>query len=309
MAAIVGTGLNLAGARSEFFKIFDAGNATAHYNTWATRMASNKDLERHRWIGSVPTMREWGTGRKARGLASESYDVENLKYELSLEISRDEVSDDQTGQIMLRVKELAQRAAEHKDLLLAALLANGDSAGYLAYDGKVFFATDHESGQSGVQSNKLTPAAVSADAPTVDEFKAAMKSALTALLSLKDDYAEPMNLTASGLVAVVPPSMYITAVEALSATVIDATTNVLSGAAKIVPFARLTDASKWFLLKTDRVVRPFLFQDREPIEFNSLERDSEAGFLREVHLFGVRARYKMTFAAWQHAIQLNFTTS
>ena len=150
---------------------------------------------------------------------------------------------------------------------------------------------------------------MAADDPTAAEFKTAMKSALTALLSLKDDYGEPMNLTASGLVAVVPPSMYITAVEALSATVLDATTNVLSGAAKIVPFARLTDLSKWFLLKTDRVVRPFLFQDREPIEFNSLERDSEAGFLREVYLYGVRARYRVTYGAFQHAIQLDFTAS
>ena len=307
MAAIVGTGLNLAGCRSEFFKIFDAANGSAHYNTWATRIASNKDIERYRWIGSVPPMREWGTGRKARGLVSESYDVENLKYEATLEVDRDEISDDQTGQIVLRIRELAQRAADHKNAMIATLLANGDQANFHAYDGKPFFATDHESGQSGVQSNKLTPAAVDADDPTAAEFKTAMKSALTALLSLKDDYGEPMNATASGLVAVVPPGMFITATEALAATVIDSTTNVLSGAAKVVPFARLTDASKWFLLKTDRVVRPFIFQDREPIELNSQERDSETGFLREVYLYGVRARYRLTYAAWQHAIQLNFT--
>ncbi|MBU0718924.1 MAG: Mu-like prophage major head subunit gpT family protein [Planctomycetes bacterium] len=306
MAAIVGTGLNLAGARSEFFKIFDSASATAFFNEWCTHYASNKDIERHRWIGSVPPLREWGTGRLARGLASESYDVDNLKYEATISCDRSEIADDQTGQIMLRIRELAQRAAEHKDAVLATLLANGDQAGYLSYDGKIFFAADHESGASGAQSNILTPAAVDADDPTAAEFKTGMKSALSTLLALKDDFFEPINLTASGLVAVVPPSMYITAVEALSATVLDATTNVLSGAAKVVPFARLTDASKWFLLKTDRVMRPFIFQDREPIEFNSLERDSESGFLREVYLYGVRARYRVTYGAWQHAVQLTF---
>ena len=179
---------------------------------------------------------------------------------------------------------------------------------YFAYDGKIFFADDHESGESGAQSNILTPAATDADAPTTAEFKAALGAAITQLLTLKDDHGEPMNPDATGLVAVVPPSMYITALEALSATVISQTTNVLAGAAKVVAFPRLTDASKWFLLKTNVPVRPFIFQDRESIEFKALEGESEAGFMREVYTYGVRARYAITFAAWQHALQLDFTT-
>jgi phage major head subunit gpT-like protein len=71
----------------------------------------------------------------------------------------------------------------------------------------------------------------------------------------------------------------------------------------------LADVSKWFLLKTDVPVRPFIFQDREPIEFKALEADSEEGFKREVYLYGIRARYRICYAAWQHALQLNFTAS
>ena len=100
--------------------------------------------------------------------------------------------------------------------------------------------------------------------------------------------------------------MYITALEALNATIIDGTTNVLSGAAKVVAFSRLTDASKWFLLKTDVPVRPFIFRDREPIELKSLEGDSEQGFMREVYSYGVRARYRIAFGAWSSALQLDF---
>ena len=92
----------------------------------------------------------------------------------------------------------------------------------------------------------------------------------------------------------------------MAATIIDNTTNVLSGAAKVVAFSRLTDASKFFLLKVDAALRPFIFQDREPIEFKALETESETGFLREVFLYGVRARYRLAYAAWQHAIQLDF---
>jgi phage major head subunit gpT-like protein len=93
----------------------------------------------------------------------------------------------------------------------------------------------------------------------------------------------------------------------LTATLVSSTENVLKGAAQVVALSRLTDASKWFLLKTDVSVRPFVFQGRDPIEFTALERDSEEGFLREKFLYGVRARYTMTYGYWQHAIQNDFT--
>ncbi len=236
----------------------------------------------------------------------ESYNVENMKYELTLEVDRDEISDDQTGQIMQRVKQMAQRAAEHKDSPIAILLANGDAATSLCYDGQPFFSDSHSSGDSRTQDNKLAPDAVDPTDPTVAEWKAAIKAGATTLLGLKDDKGGPMNQSATGLVAVVPPQQFFAAHQALAASVIDSTTNVLSGAAKVVAFSRLADASKWFLLKTDVALRPFIFQDREPIELKSLEADSEPGFLREVFLYGVRARYRMAYVAWQHAVQLDF---
>ncbi|MCH8333152.1 Mu-like prophage major head subunit gpT family protein [Candidatus Sumerlaeota bacterium] len=95
-----------------------------------TRIPSTSDSESYKWLGSIPRMREFGTGRVAKGVRTESYSVENLKYESTLEVDRDEVSDDQTGQIRVRIAEMAQRAATHKDFLTSQLLANGDSAGF-----------------------------------------------------------------------------------------------------------------------------------------------------------------------------------
>ncbi|HQE27629.1 MAG TPA: Mu-like prophage major head subunit gpT family protein, partial [Phycisphaerae bacterium] len=59
-------------------------------------------------------------------------------------------------------------------------------------------------------------------------------------------------------------------------------------------------------LKTDGVVRPFIFQDREPVEFGALTENSEEGFKREKLLFGVRARYRLTYGYWQFAIRTVF---
>ena len=102
--AIINTGLLTKGLRSEFFSRFDA--ATTYFQDLSTRIQSNSDTETYKWLGSVPNMREWGTGRVAKGLRTESYSVENLKYEATIEVDRDEIADDKTGQIRIRIGKL-----------------------------------------------------------------------------------------------------------------------------------------------------------------------------------------------------------
>lgn len=305
--AVASTGLSTRGLRGAFFNRFMPAEQAGLFNTLATRIASNSDSESYKWLGSVPNMREFGNGRLAKGLRTESYNVENLKYEATIEVDRDEIADDQLGQINIRVQELAQRAATHKDMLLSQLMENGGSAGFLAYDGKTFFATDHESGASGQQSNAITSAASAPSTPTSAEFKAALAAASAKLLSYKDDQGEPMNQNFGGLVAVVHPSHVWAATEALQATVINNTSNVLAGLAKVVPFPWLSTATRFFLFKTDGVIRPFIFQDREPIEFTALDQaDDDQAFNKEKYLYGVRARYRMTYGYWQYAVRCTF---
>jgi len=302
--AIINTGLLTKGLKSEFFNRFE--NTPVFFPDLSTRIDSNSDAETYRWLGTTPKMREWGTGRLAKGMRTESYSVKNLKYEATLEVDRDEIADDQTGQIRIRIAELAQRAATHKDFLIAQLLINGESAGFESYDAVPFFSATHVSGESGAQTNNLTYDATATDDPTTDEFKQALKQAIQSMLAFKDDQGEPMPTGASGLACVVPPTMFFTATEAINATVVNNTSNVLEGVARVIAFPWLTDASKWYLLKTDGVVRPFIFQDREPIEFNALTENSESGFKREKFLYGVRARYRLAYGYWQFAIRTDF---
>ncbi len=305
--AVINTGLLTKGLRSEFLHRFE--QTPTWYQDLATRIVSNSDREQYRWLGTVPRVREWGTGRLAQGLRTETYSVENLKYEATLEVDRDEISDDQTGQIRLRVGELAQRAATHKDYLLAQLLIHGADPGWVGYDAVSFFSDAHESGGSGVQSNLLTAEAEEPESIAVPEFKAAMESAVAALLSVRDDQGEPMMLSASGLVAVVPPTLLFTAAEALNSTIVENRSNALQGLARVVALPWLTHRHRWYLLKTDGVIRPFIFQDREPVEFGALTEDSDEGFRREKFLFGVRARYRMAYGYWQYAVRVEFVSA
>ena len=302
--AIINTGLLTKGLRSEFFNRFES--VRTYYQELATRVVSSTHTEVYRWLGTVPQMREWGTGRVAKGLRSESYSLENLKYEATLEVDRDELADDQTGQIRVRVGELADRAATHKDYLMGQLLSSGDQSGYHSYDGVPFFSDNHESGQSGVQSNKLSADASLPSRPTANEFRNSLMPAIEQLLLMKDDQGEPMSTTADGLFCVIPPGMYFSALESVHATVTSGSTNVLEGVAQVVTFPWLAGDDKWYLLRNNGVVRPFIFQDREPIEFSALSDDSDDAFKRERFLFGVRARYRLAYGYWQFAVQTKF---
>ncbi|NOT00614.1 MAG: hypothetical protein HOP29_08305 [Phycisphaerales bacterium] len=208
---------------------------------------------------------------------------------------------------MLRIGEMAEVAASHPDFLLAQLLVNGHSAGAACYDGKLFFAADHESGSSGVQSNLLAPTAVSVTAVTVAEMKTAIRLAIERMMTFVNDQGENLRMAPTGLKLIVPPALYFTALEAIGATMIASTDNVLKNAAEVIQLPEVVTASTFFLLKTDTAMRPFIFQDRVPVEFKSFAEGSEVEFDRGVHKHGTRARYAVGYGRWQYATRNVFT--
>ena len=306
--AIINTGLLTRGIRNEFFATFNG--VKPFFERICTRIQSDGDSETYRFLGQIPPMREWGTGRISKGVNTESYSVDNLKYELTLDVDRDEVADSKLPQIMIRVKEMARRAATHKDYLVAQLLMNGSTTGFNSYDGVSFINDAHVSGLSGNQDNKLTSTGCTdPDNPTTAEGKKAFRVALAALMAFKDDVGEPQNIEATGLALVCHPTVYINWLESLTSALISNSTNVLPQfQVDIMPMPWLTDVSKWWLLKNDGVVRPFIFQDREAITLAALAAGSEEDFKREVFLYGARGRYRLTYGYWQNCVETNMTT-
>ena len=306
--------LNEYGVRSEFFRRYDS--TVSYYQELATRVQSNSNKEEYRFLGAAPQLREWVDGRRTRGIFHESYDIENLKYESTVLLPRDLISDDQTGQIMMRINDLAQRAAVHKDRLLCSLLTAGEAAESLCYDGKPFFATDHECRKSGAsQSNKLafdistelsdepdTP-----DRPGILTLQTAFDDALAAMLGFLDSQAEPMALSDRGLYVVCHSSLKIRWLTALQAAFVGSTQNVRDQMdVKVISMPWLTDKSKWYLLKVDEPTRPFIFQLREDLEFRLVGGGSELEFLNDQWMAGCRARYAMAYGRWEFAVRVDF---
>jgi phage major head subunit gpT-like protein len=311
--AVINTGLTTPGIRAEFMERYD--NTPADYIDLATRVPSTTQTESYRWLGSVPQLREWGTGRLAQGLRSERYDVSNGEYEATIEVDRKEIEDDQIGGIRIRVQELAVAAKTHPDFLIEQLLINGASVGYNGYDGVPFFDANHVSGESGAQSNLVEQTAVDEDVPTTVEFRASLCKAIARMVAFKDDVGLPRRVRPTGLVVVVPPSMLFTALEAIDLQLVGQTMNplgknVLQNVARVVSLPGLTTASRYYLLKCDVPVRPFIFQDRIPLEFAGIDKPADENvFTKNTYLYGVRARYAMAYAYWWLATQVDFAES
>ena len=74
---------------------------------------SDQASETYAWLGQSPAMREWIGGRNAKGFRENGITIANKKYEATLEVPLDWMRRDKTGQIQVRIDEMAQRANAH----------------------------------------------------------------------------------------------------------------------------------------------------------------------------------------------------
>lgn len=264
---------------------------------WASVVPSSKDTESYAWLGANPAMREFIEERVINGLSELSYSLKNKTWETTLGVDRAAVEDDQYGQIRLRVQQLAAEAATHVNRLIAETLAGGTAA--LCYDGQYFFDTDHSSGSSGTQSNLGTSAL----------SMASLETSRLAMRKFKDDKGRTMNVNPNLLV--VPPDLESLAIQLTQSNLQPGSStndiNALKGKLDVAVSPFLTDTNNWYLLDTKLPLKPLIFQDRMPVEFTSLESNSESGFMRDQYMYGVRARYNVGYGPWQFAYCNNVT--
>jgi phage major head subunit gpT-like protein len=276
---------------------------------------SDQESETYRWMGQVPQMRQWIGGRQAKGSRVQGFTIHNQLYEATLEFLLDEMRRDKTGQILIRIGELAARTNSHWAKLLASLISNG--AAQVCYDGQYFFDTDHAEGNSGTQSNSLTYD-MAGSAPTAAEFAAAIMAAITGLVGFLDDQGEPMNENANQFLVLVGPQHLQAAATALAAPVVlsagQSSTNILAtqdfGGFKIslAVSARLAAFGQKFLLfRTDGQVKPFIRQEEEGVKVDAIAEGSELEFRERKHQYGVHAIRNVGYGIWQGAVLTTLT--
>lgn len=115
--------------------------APSHYGEIAMTVPSTSRDETYGWLGQFPALREWIGPRQIKNLEAHGFTIKNRKFESTIEISRDDISDDRLGIFKPALSEMGQAAKRHPDELIFDLLATGFSAN--CYDGQKFFDTDH----------------------------------------------------------------------------------------------------------------------------------------------------------------------
>lgn len=108
----------------------------------AMMVPSSSREETYGWLGQFPQMREWlGGTRVIKDLAAHSFAITNRKFESTVNIRRDDFSDDRLGIFKPMFAEMGHTARQHPDELIFQLLQSGFTS--LCYDGQYFFDTDH----------------------------------------------------------------------------------------------------------------------------------------------------------------------
>jgi phage major head subunit gpT-like protein len=111
--------------------------------TWYNRLAmvrpSATSAERYGWADRIPTLREWVGPRVSHGMQTETLFVENKPFELTLEVDKFRLMDDQHGLYSNLAAQMGWQSAKWPDQQLAAAV----NANISGTDGLPFFSTNH----------------------------------------------------------------------------------------------------------------------------------------------------------------------
>ena len=300
-----------------FYKLLSAALGAEWINAITNYFTSDQAQEEYAWLGQSPAMREWIGGRNAKKLREEGFEIRNKHFEATIDILISHLRRDKSGQAMVRISEMARRANTHWASLLSTLLLNAASG--LCYDGKAFFATDHEEGESGAQSNIVSvdiselPVAVegSTTLPAVAQMQFAIAQAIARIVSFKDDQGEPMNEDAMSFLVMVPVSLMNVAFQATATPVQVAETQSALTALKkkfkidVVANARLSSWTDTFsVFRTDANVKSFIRQEEKPVEVKTKWEDSEYAFDNDAVQVGIDSWRAVGYGYWQNSVKV-----
>ena len=282
----------------------------SYIDRYAMKISSSQEVENYAWLGQVPKMREWIGGRQPKGLRENTWSLTNKDHEATLEILVKDLRREKFGQIKVRITELARRTLSYPSTLMSSLIANGKATA--CYDGQFFFDIDHAEGDSGSQNNDLTFAAATGTVPTNAEMRDAIMDAIAAILGFKDDQGEPMNEGARRFEVMVPIALWPQATAAVTLPVVDANVTNIIPALKdfeisVVPNARLTDATEFYVFRTDAETKPFILQEEVPLNVSAVAEGSQLEFTDKKHWYGVDWAGVMGYGFWQHGALTTFT--
>ena len=284
----------------EFLKALNTNINVTWQNRYST--APNADLwkkiampvnskslsEKYAWLGNVAGLREFKSERIPGTLSNFSYEVTNKKWESTLDVDRDAIEDDQTGQIMIAVNTLATKAGKHYTRLITTAFDQGFSTPI--FDGENFFDADHKGGSNYLGTGK-------------DLTVANLDSAELLLAAMEDDRGEVLGYQGTALI--VGPALSAAANKLVkSKTIVEggaAVDNPYYGRYEVIVLPHLGAASKkWAVANLSEGLLPFIMQIRVAITLVSkTDLNSDRAFDKDIFTWGTRARHNAGYGNHQ----------
>lgn len=283
------------------FYSFDARFASAFtkakpwYQQLATVVPSTSRENRYYWMGQLAKMREWIGERYVNNLAARGYTLPNKDFEVTIEVDRNDIEDDNLGIYAPMFDMMGYQTAKWPDDVLASTIKSGTTV--TGHDGQYFFDTDHpvnlDDTSGGTFANLLTSSPL-----TPANYQAARQ----AMMVFKGEDNRALSIIPDTLV--VPPQLELQARQILNAEMIAPVaafginaaggfqTNILRGSANLIVIPELADEpANWYLMDLSKPIKPFVFQMRKAPQFQSLNNSTDENvFWRKKYIYGADAR-------------------
>ena len=275
------------GFKSIFQKTFN--DTTCEAEAIATKVASNDLSEKYTWLGNFPNMKEFLGERDVKRFKDFGYALENKLYEATVTVPNLHIEYDKVGLYVPAIQQMAMEAKLFGGELVAQVLNGGTTN--LCYDGKTFFASDHEMGDA-TYANMADLSLTSDNLITVKQYMVSIKNASGKTMRVKP------NLLVYG------PSSLAKAVRAVGK-------EYLAGG-ETNPTYKMFDqlmlpeieGDEWYLLDTTKPLQPFVLQVAKDGIFESSNDDK---FMKDHALFGTKSFMNAGYGLWQLAFRASGT--
>jgi len=283
---------NIRALRAELHREFRAAFDTTNviYPQLTTTIPSGSARNDYSWTNNLPVMREWLGSRVVQNVGGFIYSVENKDWEMTIGVRRNDIEDDNLGFYANIARDYGEAARLHPDQLLFDLLKNGQSK--VCYDGQFFFDTDHPVNgtdtAAGVYSNYFVGRPLN---PTNYDFVRSQ------VIGLKGANGRAMGLSMDLLI--VPPALGTQARRIVELqTEAGGAGNPFAGTARVLVIPELAgDDTSWYLVTTQRQIKPFIFQTRRPLSFVTKNAITDEVVLVENEVrFYADARYNVAYS-------------
>ncbi len=222
-----------------------------------------------------------------------------LDWYLKVNITKNELDDDTTGQLAARFNGVAGSYGRHVNKRVFTILNAGDSQTYgECYDGQDFFDSDHADPGAEYQTDQDNENALALDATNFNTVYATAEN-------VKDDRGEPCEFVFNTLV--VPPALRKAAFNIAGNEWLFGGANLdlnpwQEGLAYIV--SPHLDSTAWYLVAAGENVKPLIvvWRMRPYLQEISFDPNQEKGGLFTAHY---HARYIVIYGDWRLAQQGN----